>query len=275
MPELPEVETVRRQLDERLRGRRVEALRIRDSRLRFGLDETALSRHVRGKTAFSVRRRAKYLLVEFSGGGVLLAHLGMTGRFTLQRRSTPLGKHDHVVFELDDGDDLRFNDPRRFGVLDAFPRDREPSHKLLAHLGVEPLGPEFSAELMRGMARTSKRPIKNFLMDATKVVGVGNIYASESLHLAGIHPKRLAGRLSGESWRRLIDRIRFVLEDAIENGGTTLRDFMSLEGRAGDYSGSLRVYGKAGARCGVCDAGTIRRIVMTGRSTFYCPKCQR
>ncbi|MEO1483753.1 MAG: bifunctional DNA-formamidopyrimidine glycosylase/DNA-(apurinic or apyrimidinic site) lyase [Myxococcota bacterium] len=275
MPELPEVETVRRTLAVHLRGRRILSTEIRDARLRWPVDVARVEGAVRDAGIAGLRRRAKYLQVDLSTGEVVLLHLGMSGRFRIGSGDEPLALHDHVRFVLDDGRELRLNDPRRFGSVDVYRRSDEASHPRLAHLGVEPLEDEFNVAHMMTLAGKTRRPIKNFIMDATKVVGVGNIYASEALFVAGIHPKRAAGRISKERWQALVAAVKSVLEDAICNGGTTLRDFVDGEGTSGSYGGRLRAYGREGERCQRIDCGTIRRTVMVGRSTYYCPRCQR
>lgn len=275
MPELPEVETVRIALARELQGRRIVKTRVHDSRLRFGVDVPRIETLLNDREVVQVRRRAKYLLVNLAGDDVVLLHLGMSGRLLFREPQVAREIHDHVVFTLDDLRELRFNDPRRFGMLDMFPRSEESHHPRLVHLGVEPLTSGFTAESMRRLARRSRRPIKNFLMDASKVVGIGNIYASEALFMAGVHPMRAAGRIGLERWVRLVSSVKTVLGDAITRGGTTLRDFVDTGGERGVYGERLQVYGNAGLSCPRDDGGTIRRVVMLGRSTYYCPRCQR
>jgi formamidopyrimidine-DNA glycosylase len=219
----------------------------------------------------AVRRRAKFLLVDTDKGEILL-HLGMSGSLRVLPASTPPGKHDHVDLVLDDGQLLRLNDPRRFGaVLFSATPD---SHALLAHLGPEPLGPDFSGDGLAARAQGRKQSVKTFIMDNRTVVGVGNIYAAESLFLAGIHPSRAAGRVSAERYRKLAEAIRTVLARAIKAGGTTLRDFTRADGQPGYFAQSLNVYGRDGQPCLVC--GTPIKGTRHGqRSTCYCPQCQR
>jgi formamidopyrimidine-DNA glycosylase len=272
MPELPEVETVRRGLHAHLVGRRVVAVRVRQRRLRFPVNTRRLRAVCVDARVRDVRRRAKYLLIDV-GDDIILIHLGMTGRVTFAGGGTPYATHDHVVFELDDGRELRFNDARRFGMVLGLSAAEEATHPRLRDLGVEPLSPGFSAAAMQAVARGSKRPIKSLLMDAKRVVGVGNIYASEALFAARVHPATPSGRLSLARWRKLVAVVRATLRKAIAQGGTTLRDFANAEGDAGYFAIQLRVYGREGEKCRC--GGTVRRMVQSNRSTFYCPRCQK
>ena len=274
MPELPEVETVRRTLLPRVTGLRITNVVVRDGRLRAGVDKRRLAAVSDGRAIVDVRRRSKYLLFDLEGEGVLLVHLGMTGRLRFVPRGEPFAKHDHVVFGLSDGLEMRFNDARRFGMIDAFRKDAEATHASLRHLGLEPLSDDLTPERFAELARGSKKPIKNFLMDGTKVVGVGNIYACEALHIARIHPLKAAGKLDKKKWATLTREVRGVLDRAIVEGGTTLRDFVDAEGVTGSYATRLLCYGREGEACR-CGRGRIRRIVTAGRSTFYCGSCQR
>jgi formamidopyrimidine-DNA glycosylase len=273
VPELPEVESVRRSLESAVVGRRIEAVVVRDARLRSRVRPDALRRATVGRRVLGVRRRAKYLLLDVEDGAVLV-HLGMTGRLRLLAHEAPLEKHDHVVFILDDGRDLRFNDARRFGLVEAVAGGDEAEHPALAGLGLEPLGDEFDGEALFRLTRGLSRPIKNLLMDGTRLVGVGNIYASESLHRAGIHPAAPAGRLSRPRLTRLARAVRETLRAALAQGGTTFRDFANTGGETGYFAVSLRVYGRDGEPCLRCGK-RVRRMVQAGRSSFYCPGCQR
>lgn len=273
MPELPEVETVRRSLLAHLVGRRIEDVRVRHPHLRWPLAIAELNR-ARGRRVLNLRRRAKYLLVDLSGEQVLMVHLGMSGQLGIMPSSYPLRPHEHLVWTLDAGLHLRFHDPRRFGWVELYPRDRECEHPRLQHLGCEPLGPEFDGLELYRLTRQRRRPIKSLLMDAAMVVGIGNIYACEALFRAGIRPQKAAASLSRRRAQRLAVAIRDTLTDAIEQGGTTLRDFASADGRAGYFTINLAVYGRAGDACPRCGA-SVRKVVLSGRSTFYCPRCQR
>lgn len=274
MPELPEVETVRRTVLPRVKGERVTAVRVLCARLRTHVNKRRLQDLTRGRAILGVRRRAKYLLFDLEGDSVLLVHLGMTGRLRFVPTGSPELKHDHVALTFASGVEMRFNDARRFGMVEAFRRDQEATHASLAHLGLEPLDDELTAARLRELAAGSTKPIKNFLMDGTKVVGVGNIYACEALHLARIHPLKPAGSLTRERWERLTHEIKATLSRAIGEGGTTLRDFVDAEGVSGAYATRLTCYGREGELCD-CGRGRIRRVVTAGRSTFYCGACQR
>jgi formamidopyrimidine-DNA glycosylase len=274
MPELPEVETVRRTLLPHVLGQRIEAVQVHQASLREPVDTQRLQRALPGQCVLQVRRRAKYLLFDLSAADVLLVHLGMSGRLGVVARSRPLRKHDHVVLQLQGEVDLRLNDARRFGMVASFGAAQEAEHPRLRHLGVEPLDPLlFTGRSLHAATRQSQRSIKTFLMDATEQVGVGNIYACEALFAAGINPKVAAGRLSVQRCLALVAAVQAVLKDAIDKGGTTLRDFANVEGDAGLFAPNLQVYGRTAAACRRCD-GFIVRLVQAGRSTFYCRRCQ-
>lgn len=273
MPELPEVETVRRSLLPRLQGRHLLALEVHAPRLREPLDATALGRIV-GQRIVDVRRRAKYLLVDGEAGQSLVVHLGMTGNLTVVDDGVGRETHEHVVFRLSDGGRLRFVDARRFGLVFVIDRSAIDGDRHFAHLGVEPLTDAFNGDYLRSQASRRRGPVKSFLMDGRVVVGVGNIYASEALWRAGVHPRRAVDRISKGTWERLVKHVRQTLDDAIVQGGTTLSDFHDGDGNAGYFQISLQVYGRAGEPCHRCQR-PLRRIVQAGRSTFYCPGCQR
>ncbi len=276
MPELPEVETVRRSLEPHLVGKVIREVVVREARLREPIDTAALCRLCVGQRVIRIRRRAKYLLCDLQGPRgdvVMLAHLGMTGRLFLCSTHATLNKHDHVRWQLSAERELRFCDPRRFGLVQAFPRLLEASHPRLVHLGVEPLSQRFDGAALYRLTRGSRRAIKSLLMDAGLLVGVGNIYASEALFRAGVHPSLPASRLSRRRAEGLAQAVKVTLEDAIEQGGTTIRDFANANGEAGYFAVRLNVYGRAGAPCPRCHR-PIRRAVHSGRSSFYCPTCQ-
>jgi formamidopyrimidine-DNA glycosylase len=274
MPELPEVETVRRTLAPHLVGNRLERLVVREARLRAPIDVAAVSRLSVGREVLGVRRRGKYLLLDLAGDVVLLLHLGMTGRLVIRGPGEPLAKHDHVIWTLGDGRELRFNDARRFGLIEAVPAGLVATHPRLAKLGLEPLDEDFDAEALHRLTRASGKPIKNLLMDASCIVGIGNIYASEALFSAAIAPSLPACQLSRARAGKLVQAVRRVLRAAIRDGGTTLRDFNDANGASGHFAGALRVYGREGQPCHRCGR-LIRRRQQAGRSTFYCPACQR
>jgi formamidopyrimidine-DNA glycosylase len=277
MPELPEVETVRRGLALRMEGRRIARLAVNRPDLRIPLPP-GLKERVEGRRVERLGRRAKYLLLHLEDGGVIIAHLGMSGRMVLSEpgADAPRNRHDHVVFTLEDGAELRFNDARRFGMLDYTSAGELEHHKLLAHLGPEPLGNAFSGPTLAALLAGKATPLKAALLDQRVVAGLGNIYVSESLFYAGLSPRRLAGTVAGPRAERLAQAIRDVLERAIAAGGSSLRDYVQADGELGYFQHHWAVYGKEGERCPGCDCrGGIRRIVQSGRSTFYCGKRQR
>lgn len=276
MPELPEVETVMRGLMPRLEGRvlaHVEALR---PDLRWPLPQD-FARRLTGRRAIGLRRRAKYILVDLDDGNSWLIHLGMSGRMLLSDGAEPVPEaHDHVVVRTDDGWWLRFNDARRFGMMDLWPTADVENHRLLAGIGPEPLGNAFSAAVLEAALEGRHSPIKTALLDQKVVAGIGNIYACEALHRARIAPKRLALNVRGARAEALVAAVGAVLTDAIAAGGSSLRDHRQTSGELGYFQHAFRVYDREGERCPTEGCrGTIRRIVQTGRSTFYCPSCQR
>jgi len=272
MPELPEVETTRRGIAPLLTGQRVSACVVRQPRLRRPVPEQ-LPQVLAGRRLESVQRRAKYLLFEFEHGRMIV-HLGMSGSLRIVDSYEPPGLHDHVDIIFDQ-QVLRFRDPRRFGMVEWDDGSLGGVHPLLARLGVEPLDAQvFDARWLYGMTRGVRAPIKQVLMDAHRVVGVGNIYASESLFRARIHPRTPAGRLGRIRCGRLVDAVRTILLAAIEAGGSSLRDFVGGDGRAGYFQQQYFVYGRNGQPCHIC-GNTIRRSVIGQRSTFWCASCQR
>lgn len=274
VPELPEVETVRRSLERTLSGRRIVGVDVLERRLRTPLRPAELRRRLVGRQVGSLRRRAKYLLIHLSDEQVLVLHLGMSGRLSYVSEQHAIEPHTHVRLHFDSGKELRFRDHRRFGMLFVVRRSRLARHPRFARLGVEPLEDGFSPAYLHAASRGVRKPVKNFLMDAAVVVGVGNIYANEALHRAGVHPLRAAMRVSRARWERVHAAVRDTLQAALQAGGTTLNDFHDADGSAGEFQVELSVYGREGATCGRC-RGTIRRIVQAGRSTFYCTLCQR
>ncbi|HEX4952878.1 MAG TPA: bifunctional DNA-formamidopyrimidine glycosylase/DNA-(apurinic or apyrimidinic site) lyase [Thermoanaerobaculia bacterium] len=273
MPELPEVEVLRRSLASRLTGERITAVEVRNTALREPVDPAELDAAVRGRRVLQLRRRSKYLLIDLEGGHTLVIHLGMSGRLTLAGVNQPPEAHEHLVFRLASGNKLRFRDPRRFGLVFAAPTASLDADRHFAELGIEPLTDTFSGEVLAAAAKGRRGPVKAFLMDASVVVGVGNIYASEALFAAGIHPLRSVARISSARWQSLATAVRVVLERAIAEGGTTLNDFTDGEGNSGYFQVSLAVYDREGQRCRRC-SGIIRRKVLGNRSTYYCPRCQ-
>jgi formamidopyrimidine-DNA glycosylase len=270
MPELPEVETSRRGITPYVAGQRIEDVTIRERRLRWPISDD-MERRLTGTTIESVGRRAKYLLLN-TGKGTAIIHLGMSGSVFIVENDTPAGVHDHFDIRLDSGKSLRFRDPRRFGSLHW--TDDAAGHWLLEKLGPEPLGDTFSGDYLWARSRGRRVAVKQFIMNAAIVVGVGNIYASESLFLAGIHPRRAAGRISKDRYRKLAITINDVLQKAIDAGGTTLRDFYGGDGEAGYFQQELTVYGRDDEPCPRCKR-PISVVVLGQRSTFYCKDCQR
>ncbi|MEA3275780.1 MAG: bifunctional DNA-formamidopyrimidine glycosylase/DNA-(apurinic or apyrimidinic site) lyase [Pseudomonadota bacterium] len=271
MPELPEVETTLRGIAPTLTGTRITRLVARERRLRYPVPE-GTEGEVDGQRIRAVERRGKYLLLRLTRG-TLLIHLGMSGSLRLLPSDTPAQKHDHIDLQLAGGRCLRLRDPRRFGVFLWTPQAPE-AHPLLRSLGPEPLGAHFDGDYLYELARSRRTAVKDFLMDTRVVVGVGNIYANESLFLAGIHPARPCGRVSRKRYRRLAQAVKDVLRSAIEQGGTTLRDFVQEDGSPGYFALSLKVYGREGEPCPACGA-PIRRRRIGQRSSYYCPRCQR
>jgi formamidopyrimidine-DNA glycosylase len=274
VPELPEVETIRRGLLPRLVGRTIVGVRVRQAYLREPVAVDTLQTSVVGRTIVAIERRAKYLLMQLRPDGLLVFHLGMTGRLWLGKPIDQDALHDHLIFSLGPDLELRFHDVRRFGMCFYTTAKELPEHPRFRHLGPEPLAPEFSSPYLQQRARGLWKPVKNFLMDAAVVVGVGNIYASEALFLARIHPNREVGRLRRPQWNRLCDAVKEVLQAAIDAHGTSFSDYVDSEGRRGEFQNQLLVYGREDEPC-VRDGRPIKRIVQAGRSSFYCPMCQR
>ena len=276
MPELPEVETVRRGLQPKLEGHVLTAVVQRRADLRFPLPADFAGR-LTGRSVRHVGRRAKYLLITLDDANVLMIHLGMTGRVIIHDGAAPPpGRHDHVDFVTDAGCTIRYNDARRFGMMDLVAGDALAGHRLLAGLGPEPLGNRFNGEVLAGALAGRRTPIKAALLDQRVVAGIGNIYACEALHRAGISPKRSAHTVQGQRAAKLATAVRDVLEEAIAAGGSSLRDYVRTSGELGYFQKSWRVYGREGGECMRADCpGTVRRIVQSGRSTFYCAAHQR
>jgi formamidopyrimidine-DNA glycosylase len=276
MPELPEVETVCRGLATVLETRVLQRLDLHRKDLRFPFP-IGLAALVEGRRITSVRRRAKYILIELDDGGVLIGHLGMSGRMLIgPAEGMVLETHDHVVFHTDHGMAVRFNDARRFGFLDYTRAEDLQRHKLLAELGPEPLGNEFSGPVLAEKLAGKLSPIKAALLDQKIVAGLGNIYVSEALFFARLLPTRLAGTLSGAQAEKLVTSIKDVLTRAIAAGGSSLRDYVQTSGELGYFQHQWAVYGKEGEPCPGCTCKTgIQRIVQSNRSTFFCAKRQR
>ncbi len=289
MPELPEVETIRRSLSPHLVDRTVRDVTVRNADFRLRVDRTAMAERVVGRRIRLLDRRGKYLLCVLDGGTVLVFHLGMSGRLTVVPASLPLDPHDHVILALSarrgrPREELRLRDPRRFGLAVVLGAEEIATSPLFRHLGPEPLAADggqedgaFDAATLRRRTARRRAPIKSLLLDARIVVGVGNIYACESLYRAGIDPRTPARALGPRRWERLVTAVKEVLTSAIAEGGTSLDDygdFRNGDNEPGYFRVSLAVYGREGEPCPRCRR-TVRRIVQSGRSTFYCPHCQR
>ncbi|HVG81878.1 MAG TPA: bifunctional DNA-formamidopyrimidine glycosylase/DNA-(apurinic or apyrimidinic site) lyase [Methylomirabilota bacterium] len=280
MPELPEVETVRRGLAARLEGRRLARVRQNRPDLRFPLPPDFAAR-LEGRRVEKVGRRAKYLLLDLEDGTILLAHLGMSGRMLVTRREDAASEpHDHVVFETDDGWVVRFNDARRFGIMDLAERGTVADHPLIRGLGPEPLEPEFDGPRLARALKGRATSIKAALLDQRIVAGLGNIYVSEILYRAGISPRRRAGSIAGQRAERLAAAVKSVLSEAVAAGGSSLRDYVQTSGELGYFQHRWAVYDREGTPCPDCECdpaktGGVRRIAQGGRSTFYCPRRQR
>jgi formamidopyrimidine-DNA glycosylase len=284
MPELPEVETVRTGLVPAMEGRVILHADIRRPDLRWPFPERMVAR-LTGARVDRLRRRSKYILADLSTGETLIIHLGMSGRMLIQGRAT-LGdfhhqmpapeKHDHVILDLDGGARVTFNDARRFGMMDLWPTATLETHPLLAQIGPEPLGNAFDEAYLTAALKTRKTPIKAALLDQTLVAGLGNIYVCETLWRAHVHPARKASSLSRARAASLVPVIRDVLAEAIAAGGSSLRDYRQADGELGYFQHAFAAYGREGEPCRTpgCD-GKIARIVQSGRSTFYCRRCQR
>jgi formamidopyrimidine-DNA glycosylase len=274
MPELPEVETLRAQLSLSISPQaKITKVLLRRSDIRFPIPKD-FSRRLEGKKISEIRRRAKYLLF-YTDSEILLSHLGMSGAWVLQDENFIPSVHDHCEIKFEDSSVLVFRDPRRFGVLDILRRDEESEHRLLKHLGPEPLESQFTGAYLYANSRHRSQAVKTWIMDQRVVVGVGNIYASEALFLAGLKPSRRAGRLTRGQCEELVMSIQNVLKAAIAMGGSTIRDYRSLRGLQGEFQGSHWVYDQAGMTCRKCGKSVIKAKVLGGRSTFWCPVCQK
>ncbi|MCU9836307.1 bifunctional DNA-formamidopyrimidine glycosylase/DNA-(apurinic or apyrimidinic site) lyase [Ruegeria sp. WL0004] len=283
MPELPEVETVRRGLAPAMEGAVIARAEVNRPDLRWPFPDRMAER-LTGQRVERLRRRSKYILADLSGGETLLIHLGMSGRMTVS--GDPLGqfvhahpaaqKHDHVVFHMDNGARITFNDPRRFGAMDLMPTANAEDHKLLSVLGPEPLGNDFHENHLIAAFKGKNTPVKSALLDQGIVAGLGNIYVCETLFRAGVSPRRKAGQIAAPRVGALVPIIRQVLSEAIEAGGSSLRDFRQADGELGYFQHSFDVYGRDGEPCRrpSC-SGSIKRITQSGRSSFYCVQCQR
>jgi formamidopyrimidine-DNA glycosylase len=271
MPELPEVETTCRGIEPHLKGHKLQSLIVRDTRLRWPIETKQLKKQLLDQPVLEVSRRAKYILIHFPTG-ILVIHLGMSGTLKILKEKHPLLKHDHVEFVFNNGNIMRFNDPRRFGAVLFTSNQNELMQ--LKHLGPEPLSRAFSSEYLYTKAKKHRIAVKNFIMDQKVVVGVGNIYASESLFLAKIHPAQSANTVSLMQFQHLHRAILKVLKAAIQKGGTTLKDFRHSDGKPGYFSQELNVYDRKDLPCIQCET-PIEAIKLGQRSTYFCSNCQR
>ncbi len=283
MPELPEVETVRRGLANVMEGRPLARVHVMRPDLRFPFP-VGMAESLQGRVVTRLDRRAKFLLVHCDDGTVLIIHLGMSGRMLIEpaeERAAAgpdlvIGKHEHVIFEVGNGALVRFIDPRRFGMMDLAHEKTLHSHKMLVNLGPEPTGDDFTGPVLAARLKGKRTPIKSALLDQRVVAGLGNIYVCEALFMAGLSPRRLASTIQGRRADRLAQAIRQVLAAAIAAGGSTIRDHVAPSGEIGYFQHSFKVYGREGEKCPDCDCdGAIRRLVQSGRSSFYCAARQR
>ena len=272
MPELPEVETSRRGIEPHILNKKIKDVVIRQHQLRWPIPKT-LANKITGIKLTQVLRRGKYLLLNFSDIGTVIIHLGMSGSLRICTPSTPIGKHDHIDFVFSNKKVLRLTDPRKFGCV-LWTDQPIDQHKLLSKLGPEPLENDFNTDYLYQKSRKRNCSIKSFIMNSHIVVGVGNIYASESLFIAGINPKRKAGSLSKPRYEKLVIAIKQILAAAIKQGGTTLRDFTREDGQPGYFAQQLQVYGRVGEACPTCGKA-IKQINQQNRSSFYCTACQK
>lgn len=271
MPELPEVETTVNGIKPWLENKKIKKINVYNPSLRWKIPDDLPKKHL-SERIVSVTRRAKYILVHLESKATIIIHLGMSGSLVINTNDKPLAKHDHFEMIMDDDTILRYNDPRRFGcVLDA---QDVFEHKLLKHLGPEPLTKEFTGKLLKTKAKNKTLAVKNFIMDGKIVVGVGNIYASEALFMAGINPNKSACKVSLPKYQILAETIKQVLSKAIESGGTTLNDFVNAEGKPGYFAQKLKVYGRTGEPCVNCEKPLTQKTIGQ-RSTFYCTNCQK
>lgn len=273
MPELPEVETILNKLRPRILNATIARITTRRKDLRFPFPKN-FATNLKGQKILKLSRRSKYLLLDLANHKTLIIHLGMTGRLYICDKDRPLQKHDHVLFDFDDNLHLRFLDPRRFGFMDIEDTGTLAHSKFFKHLGVEPLNPKFTADTLHTICQSSTSPIKATLMNAKHIVGVGNIYACESLFLAGISPDRNSNSVSRLECDQLVKAIKGTLTKSIKAGGTSFRDYVDVDEKPGLHQISLNVYGREGLPCCSCK-NTIKRMQQSNRSTFYCSHCQK
>ena len=276
MPELPEVEVIKRGLEPHIIGKSIITVSSDGKRLRFSVPASAMKKALTGRKILAIKRRAKYLVLEFNSGSLLVIHLGMTGKLGLFPETSETLAHDHVIWRLDDGMEMRFNDVRRFGSIQIVPPDEKDNLEKLAikNTGPEPFDPIFNETYLYQKAAGKIKPVKNFIMDNSVVAGIGNIYANESLFAAGIKPSRKIGSISKNKWSHLVLEIQKVLNWAIQCGGSTISDFLNASGEPGYFQANFTVYGKKDQPCPNCSA-PIKKELIGGRASYYCSRCQR
>jgi formamidopyrimidine-DNA glycosylase len=273
MPELPEIETIRRSIEPHILNRKIIRVEVLEPRLRELIEADRFEKWAANQAVIEVKRRAKYLIWILENHAAVIIHLGMSGSIGTFSDSAPLEKHTHVIFHFAKNRHVRYRDPRRFGMIKVVEPGQLESYSGFSLLGPEPLSDDFTAEIAAERLKRSGKPIKHWLMDGQNVVGVGNIYANEVLFRAGIHPERRADSLSTKEQVRLVASVKAVLNSAVEQGGTTINDFRNADGEPGYFQFHLEVYQRTGEACLSCGS-EIQRKVMGGRSTFFCPNCQ-
>ncbi len=274
MPELPEVEVIRRGLLPLVTGQAITSIFCSSKKLRLPIPKQDLLRWIQSQEIIEINRRGKYLIFIFSNDAVMLVHLGMSGKLGIFSQSAPTALHDHLIFKLHNDMQLRFNDPRRFGLIRVFPPGQFSHLDPFKDMGCEPLEHQFSGEYLKRKAGSRLQPIKNFLMDNRMVAGIGNIYANEILFHCGLHPSTPIGSITRPIWQLVAMKTKDVLLRAIECGGSSISDFVNSSGQKGYFQLELTVYGRAGEHCPRCTATIIKQVI-GGRSTFFCPNCQK
>jgi len=272
MPELPEVETVKNYLSPLIKGKEFNAIDVLNDKLRVKVPKNLVN-HVTNSNIEKITRRAKYLLIYLKNDQVLIIHLGMTGKIFVEKKLKN-EKHDHVIFCLNNGDFMRYNDVRKFGLVTCLNKNKLANSKFFSHLGIEPLSDDFTGKYLKEICKNSNTEIKKFIMEQKKLVGVGNIYASEALFSSKIHPETPSRSLSLNEANSLVKNIKSILIQAIAKGGSTIKDYRLVNGESGYFQHEFKVYGRENNPCKIC-ATPIKKIVQAGRSTFYCIKCQK
>ncbi len=274
MPELPEVETIKRGLEKQIVGKKIGSILTSDKKLRENYPKT-ISVELKNRIISSINRRSKYLLLNLDNKKILVIHLGMSGKILFKKQDNEKpDKHDHFIVNFTDNTRIVYNDPRRFGLITLVEEEKLNKHKLFKNLGIEPLSKGFNGTYLKDIFKDKSKAIKLSVMDANNLVGVGNIYASEALFRSGINPGRASGKITTNKLNELAENIKIVLKEAIRSGGSTLRDYVRSDGDVGHFQHSFKVYGREKEPCVSCGS-SIKRIVQQGRSTYFCPKCQK